>query len=107
MTFTDDKSRYCAVFLLRSKSEVLEKFVHLVKFAETQTGRRIKVVHSDNGGEYVSDKFAVLSRLRHRTAVYATVHAPAQWSGQMNEMGAGRECSMHDRARGTIEVLLR
>ena len=32
-TFIDDKSRFCVVFLLRSKSEVLEKFVQFVKFA--------------------------------------------------------------------------
>ena len=62
VTFIDHKSRYCAVFLLRSKSKVLEKFVQLVKFAETQTGRRIKVIRSDNGGEYVSNKFAAFCR---------------------------------------------
>ena len=34
VTFIDDKSRYCAVFLLRSKSEVMDKFVQFVKFSE-------------------------------------------------------------------------
>ena len=33
VTFIDDKSRFCVVFLLRSKSELLDKFVQFVKFA--------------------------------------------------------------------------
>ena len=45
-TFIDDKCRFCVVFLLRSKSEVLDKFVQFVKFAETQTGKRVKVIQA-------------------------------------------------------------
>ncbi|KAF1325883.1 Integrase catalytic core protein, partial [Globisporangium splendens] len=64
VTFIDDKSRFCVVFLLRSKSEVLDKFVQFVKLAETQIGRRVKMLRSDNGGEYVSNKFAAFCRDR-------------------------------------------
>lgn len=62
VTFIDDKSRFCVVFLLCSKSEVLDKFIQFVKFAETQTGRRVRVLRSDNGDEYVSNKFAAFCR---------------------------------------------
>ena len=62
VTFIEDKSQFCVVFLLRIKSEVLDKFVQFVKFAETQTGRRVKVLRSDNGGKYVSNKFAAFCR---------------------------------------------
>ena len=40
----------------------MDKFVQFVKFVEIQTGRRIKVLRSDNGGEYVSNKFAAFCR---------------------------------------------
>ena len=56
--FIDDKSRFCAVHLLRNKSEVLDKFALFVKLVENQTGSRIKVLQSDNGGVYKSNKFA-------------------------------------------------
>ncbi|KAF1318440.1 Gag-pol polyprotein, partial [Globisporangium splendens] len=60
-TFIDDKSRYCVVYLMQSKSEVFDKFVQFVqfvKFGETQTGRRVKVLRCDNGGEYKSAKMS-------------------------------------------------
>ncbi|TMW61094.1 hypothetical protein Poli38472_014555 [Pythium oligandrum] len=57
VTFIDDKSRHCAVYLMRNKSEVFDKFVQFVKMAENQTDRRVKMLRSDNGGEYKSAKF--------------------------------------------------
>ena len=62
VTFIDDKSRFWAVYLLQSKSEVLDKFMQFAKFAETQTDRCIKVLRSDNGGEYVSKRLAAFCR---------------------------------------------
>ena len=42
---------------MRAKYEVLEIFVKLKKLMETQTGRKIKVLQSDNWGEYTSGPF--------------------------------------------------
>ena len=42
---------------MRAKDVVLEIFVKWKKLVETQTGRKIKVLRSDNGGEYTSDPF--------------------------------------------------
>ena len=61
-TFIDDKYRFCVVFLIRSKLEILG--VQFVKFAETQTGKRVKVIRSDNGGEFALGKFAAFCRDR-------------------------------------------
>jgi transposase InsO family protein len=58
VTFIDDKSHFCVVYLLRNKSEVAAKFAEFVAFAETQTGKRVKVLRSDNGGEYTSGAMA-------------------------------------------------
>ena len=51
VTFIDDKSRYCMVYLMHNKSEVYDKFAQFVKLAETQTERHVKVLRCDNGGE--------------------------------------------------------
>ena len=58
VTFINDKSRYCVVYLLKSRSEVAEKFMIFVALAETQTEKRVKYLQSDNGGKYNSDKLA-------------------------------------------------
>ncbi|KAH9754532.1 Integrase catalytic domain-containing protein [Citrus sinensis] len=57
VTFIDDFSRCVWVYTMRAKDEVLEIFVKWKKLVETQTGRKIKVLQSDNGGEYTSDQF--------------------------------------------------
>uniref|UniRef100_H3H955 Integrase catalytic domain-containing protein n=1 Tax=Phytophthora ramorum TaxID=164328 RepID=H3H955_PHYRM len=58
VTFIDDKSHFCVVYLLRNKSEVAAKFAEFVAFAETQTGKRVQTLRSDNGGEYTSGAMA-------------------------------------------------
>lgn len=63
-TFTDDKSRLCKLYLMRSKDEVYDKFVEFVNWAENQTGRRVKVLRTDGGGEYQSAKLAKFCRKR-------------------------------------------
>jgi len=42
---------------MKHKGKVLKLFVEWKKNMETNTGRKIKVLHSDNGGEYTSDHF--------------------------------------------------
>ena len=42
---------------MRHKDEVLEVFLRWKKMIEIQTGRKIKKLRSDNGGEYRSDPF--------------------------------------------------
>ena len=49
ITFIDDYSCYGFVELIREKSDSLEAFKAKV---ELQQGQKIKVVHSDRGGEY-------------------------------------------------------
>ncbi|KAG6615828.1 retrovirus-related pol polyprotein from transposon tnt 1-94 [Phytophthora cinnamomi] len=58
VTFIDDKSHFCVVYLMRNKSEVAAKFAEFVALAETQTGKRVKTLRSDNGGEYTSREMA-------------------------------------------------
>lgn len=57
VTFIDDYSRYSRVYLLKCKSEVLEKLKEFKELAETYTGNKLKVLQSDNGTEYINRDF--------------------------------------------------
>lgn len=57
VTFIDDMSRKIHVYFLKHKSEVLEKFKTYKLQVEKQTGRKIKTLRSDNGGEFVNRAF--------------------------------------------------
>lgn len=54
ITFIDDSTRYCYVYLLKSKDEAIDKFVLYKTEVENQLNKKIKVLRSDRGGEYVS-----------------------------------------------------
>ncbi|GJS68516.1 pol polyprotein [Tanacetum coccineum] len=53
--------------LMKSKNEAIDKFVLYKSKVENQLGRKIKVVQSDRGGEYVSSftKLCAKHRIRH------------------------------------------
>jgi hypothetical protein len=55
--FIDDHSRKMWIYLLKSKDGVLVRFQEFKSQVENLIGRRIKVLRSDNGGEYTSRDF--------------------------------------------------
>ena len=56
-TFIDDDSRYVRIYILKNKSEILKKFLVLKSMVEKSSGEKIKMLRSDNGGEYTSKEF--------------------------------------------------
>ncbi|GJY59247.1 putative RNA-directed DNA polymerase [Tanacetum coccineum] len=54
---TDDFNRYGYVYLIKHKSDTFEVFKRYKKEVENQLGRKIKVLRSDRGGEYLSIEF--------------------------------------------------
>ena len=59
VTFIDDHSRKTWIYFLRTKEseEVVSKFKEFKAQVENLSGRRTKILRSDNGGEYTSTKF--------------------------------------------------
>ena len=43
-------------FFIKKKSKVLKKFTELKALIENASGQKIKILRSDNGGEYVSNE---------------------------------------------------
>ena len=57
LTFIDDKTRYVWVYPLKHKDEVFDRFLKWKALVEKSSGRKLKVLRTDNDGEYTSTKF--------------------------------------------------
>jgi transposase InsO family protein len=57
VSFIDDYSRKTWVYFLKSKDEVFNKFKEFKALIENLFERKIKILRSDNGGEYTSKEF--------------------------------------------------
>ena len=57
VTFTDDFSRYGYVYLIKHKHETFEVFKRFQNEVENRLGKKIKILRSDRGGEYLSQEF--------------------------------------------------
>ena len=57
ITFTDDSSRNTHLYLLRKKSDTFSAYKSFKAWAEVHHNAPIKVLHSDRGGEYLSEQF--------------------------------------------------
>lgn len=56
LSFIDDWSRKCFIYILKTKDEVYEKFLEFKAMTERQTGRKLKRLRSDNGLEFCNRK---------------------------------------------------
>jgi len=71
VTFIDDYSRFCYVYLLFSKDEALDKFRIYKEEVELQTNNKIKRLRTDKGGEYYNPSyFQSLGLVHETTAAY-------------------------------------
>lgn len=78
VVFKDDFSGWKAVNILKQKSDVADSFINFAALLETETGRRVKTLRSDNGGEYRGGDFLdwlLKSGIRHETSA---PHTPQQ-----------------------------
>lgn len=57
VTFIDDHSRKTWIYFLKTKDEVFCQFKEFKALVENLTEKKIKVLRSDNGGEYVDKDF--------------------------------------------------
>ena len=85
VTFVDDFSRRVWVYMLISKDEVFETFLVWKKMVENQTGRKIKVLRSDNGTEYRNDQFSYFCK-KEGISLHFTVRDTPQQNGVAERM---------------------
>ena len=76
LTFIDDFSRKVWVFMLKKKFDVFNVFKQFKVMVEKRTGKSIKCLRTDNGGESTSIEFEQYCKdegiIRHKTVVYTT-----------------------------------
>ncbi|CAH9074170.1 unnamed protein product [Cuscuta europaea] len=75
LTFIDDASRKVWVYFLTTKDRVFESFKTFHVLVERETGKKLKCLRSDNGGEYTSKAFDAYCReygIRHEKSVPRT-----------------------------------
>jgi hypothetical protein len=60
VSFIDDFSRKTWIYFLKTEGEVFSKFKEFKTLIENLSEKKIKVLRSDNGGEFTSDEFKAL-----------------------------------------------
>ena len=58
-TFIDDLSRYGYIYLMKHKSEIVERFKEFQSEVENHRNKKIKFLGSDRGGKYLSYEFGL------------------------------------------------
>jgi hypothetical protein len=101
LTFIDDYSRKTWIYFLKTKSEVFKRFQEFRALVENQSGKRIKVLRSDNGGEYSSRQFVYFCA-QHGIRIHMIVPYNPQHNGvseRKNRAITGAARSMlHDQS---------
>lgn len=76
ITFIDDHTRVCWVYLLKEKSEAAEVFRKFYNMVETQFHIKIQILRTDNGKEYFNSilgKFLMDKGIMHQTTCVDTL----------------------------------
>jgi transposase InsO family protein len=106
ITFIDDYSRYGYIYLIKERSEALDKFKIFKTKVENQHNKKIKIVRSDRGEEYygrhtpygqIPGPFAKFLQKNGIVAQYSTPGEP-----QQNEVAERRNCTLMDMVRSMI-----
>ena len=74
--FVDDFSWKCWILFIQKKYHTFSKFVEFKALVEKETGMKVKALKSDNGGEYVSNKFKFLCAKEYIRRDLTTPHNP-------------------------------
>jgi hypothetical protein len=87
VSFIDYFSRNTWIYFLRKKSEVFDKFKEFKALVENQTKKKIKVLRTDNGGEFCGNEFEEFYKKCGIARQKTTPYTPQQngVAGRMNK----------------------
>jgi transposase InsO family protein len=96
VSFIDDFSRKTWIYFLRKKSEVFDRFKEFKALVENQTEKRIKVLRTDNGGEFCGNEFEEFCKKCGIARQKTTPYTPQQeWSCRKDEHDADGKRKVH------------
>ena len=76
--FIDDKTHYVWIYVLKHKHEVLRTFKEWKSLVENSSGHKVKVLRTDNGGEYMSTEFETFLKAEGIKHEYSISKTPEQ-----------------------------
>ena len=76
VTFIDDYSKKTWIYFLKAKSKVFQRFREFKTLVENQTRRKIRVLRTNNGGEYTSNEFSKYCSLEGFKKEHTMPHTP-------------------------------
>ncbi|KAL0641693.1 hypothetical protein Bca4012_102979 [Brassica carinata] len=97
VTFIDEKSKYTWITLLPSKDRVFEAFVNFQAYVTNHYNATVKVLRSDNGGEYTSHAF------KNHLAKHGIVHQTScPYTPQQNGVAERKNRHLMEVARSMM-----
>lgn len=99
VSFTDDATRVSRLYFLKTKDQVLASFKKYVAWAETQQGAKVRVLHSDRGGEYTGNEFCQFLDLKG-IQQKLTVHDTPEHNGVAERLNR----TLLERARAILHA---
>ena len=99
ITFTDDKTRLTCLYLLRNKSNAFTSYKEYEAWCDTHLDARVKILHSDRGGEYLGKEFTLHLKSKGTTQKL-TVHDTPQHNG----VAERRNCTIVERIRALLHA---
>ncbi|KAL0641354.1 hypothetical protein Bca4012_102580 [Brassica carinata] len=97
VTFIDEKSKYTWITLLPSKDRVFDAFVNFQAYVTNHYNATVKVLRSDNGGEYTSHAF------KNHLAKHGIVHQTScPYTPQQNGVAERKNRHLMEVARSMM-----
>jgi transposase InsO family protein len=78
LLFVDDATCYMWVVLLTAKSEASSAIKRIQVAAEKECGRKLRVLRTDNGGEFMAAEFAAYCANERITRHFSAPYTPQQ-----------------------------
>ena len=75
VTFIDQKTHYAWVYVIKRKDEAFQRFLEWKEMIERESGRKLKILCTDNRGEYTSNEFQAYLRdngIKHEMTIPKT-----------------------------------
>lgn len=107
MTFIEDLSRKTWIYFIRTKDEVFSRFKELKAQVDNLKRKKIKVLRSDNGGEYTSNDLKDFRKEAGFQWEKTVSYNPKQiWGRNEKEQGHHQYCKGYDSRSGSAYVSL-
>ncbi|KAH9745518.1 hypothetical protein KPL70_004102 [Citrus sinensis] len=78
VTFIDDYSRRCWVYPIKKKSHIFPVFKEYKVRVELESGKKIKCLRTDNGGEYTDGEFLAFCKQERIQRQFTVAYTPQQ-----------------------------